>query len=125
MSEEALIQLWNAKRTQIIVSQIGPTAVLIAVFVLSAIMTSSPGWPTAAQYLTVGVAAATGLLAFTSQYAAIREGQAVAQDLGKLENGSALAKTIAASGPYLSLMRVLISVLSVVIFALVVWAILL
>jgi hypothetical protein len=124
MDEKLLLQLWNEKRTQIIFAQLGPTAVLIAVFVLAAQGTFADA-SDAARYLAVGVAAVTGVLAVISQYAAIREGQAAAQDLGKIKKASALAKTIAGSSSYLSLMRVLVTLLSIVVFALVIWAVLL
>jgi len=124
MDEKSLLQLWNEKRTQIIFAQLGPTAVLIAVFVLAAQGTFADA-SDAARYLAVGVAAVTGVLAVISQYAAIREGQAAAQDLGKIKKASALAKTIAGSSSYLSLMLVVVTLLSIVVFALVIWAVLL
>jgi len=124
MDEKSLLQLWNEKRTQIIFAQLGPTAVLIAVFVLAAQGTFADAGD-AARYLAVGVAAVTGVLAVISQYAAIREGQAAAQDLGKIKKASALAKTIAGSSSYLSLMLVVVTLLSIVVFALVIWAVLL
>jgi hypothetical protein len=124
MDERTLLKLWNQKRTQIIFAQLGPTAVLIALFVIAAQGTFADATD-AARYLAVGVAAVTGFLAVISQYAAIREGQALVADLGKVQNPSALAKTIADSGSYLSLMRVAVTGLSIVIFALVIWAVLL
>lgn len=124
MDEKNLLQLWNEKRTQIIFAQLGPTAVLIAVFVVAAQGTFADA-SDAARYLAVGVAAVTGLLAIISQYAAIREGQALVEDLGRVEEPSALARTIAGSGSYLSLMKAVVTVLSIVIFALVIWAVLL
>jgi hypothetical protein len=124
MDEKSLLQLWNEKRTQIIFAQLGPTAVLIAVFVLAAQGTFADA-SDAARYLAVGVAAVTGVLAVISQYAAIREGQAAAQDLSKIKKASALAKTIAGSSSYLSLMLVVVTLLSIVVFALVIWAVLL
>jgi hypothetical protein len=124
MDEKSLLQLWNEKRTQIIFAQLGPTAVLIAVFVLAAQGTFADA-SDAARYLAVGVAAVTGVLAVISQYAAIREGQAAAQDLGKIKKASALAKTIAGSSSYLSLMLVVVTLLSIGVFALVIWAVLL
>lgn len=124
MDEKSLLHLWNEKRTQIIFAQLGPTAVLIAVFVLAAQGTFDNAGEHN-RYLAVGVTAVTGILAVISQYAAIREGQAAAEDLSKVANSSALAKTIAGSSSYLSLMRVLVTVLSIVIFVLVIWAVLL
>jgi len=71
MSEEELLELWNAKRSQIINAQIAPTLMLIAVFVLAA-FGKFENATDATQYLTIGVAAATGILSIISQYAAIR-----------------------------------------------------
>lgn len=124
MDETSLLHLWNEKRTQIVLAQLGPTAVLIAIVVLAAQGTFADAGDSA-RFLAVGVAAITGILAVISQYAAIREGQAVAEDLGQISDASALAKAIAGSSGYLSLMRVVVTVLSIVTFALVVWAILL
>lgn len=124
MDEKALLQLWNNKRSQIIFAQLGPTVVLIALFVITAQGTFVDA-SDAARYLAVGVAVVTGVLAVISQYAAIREGQALVEDLSKVKSPSALAKTIASSGTYLSLMKLIVLGLSIVVFALVIWAVLL
>lgn len=91
MDEKGFLELWNTKRTQVISAQMGPTLMLIGVFVLAAFgkfETASDG----AKYLTVGVAAATGVLAIISQYATIREAEALILDLKKLEKPSQLAQ---------------------------------
>ena len=62
MDEKGLLELWNTKRSQVINAQIAPTLMLIGVFVVAAFgkfETASDG----AKYLTIGVAAATGILA--------------------------------------------------------------
>jgi hypothetical protein len=46
------------------------------------------------KYLAIGVAAGTGILARTTQYAAIREGQALLVDLKSVTKPSALGKKI-------------------------------
>ena len=66
MDEKGLLELWNTKRTQIINAQIAPTLLLIGVFVLAA-FGKFDGASDGANYLTVGVAAATGILAIISQ----------------------------------------------------------
>ena len=76
MDEKALLKLWNEKRMQIIIAQIAPALVLIAVFVLAAQGTFATA-SDAAGYLTIAVAAVTGFLAIVSQYAAIREAEAL------------------------------------------------
>jgi len=123
MDEKGLLELWNAKRTQIINAQIAPTLLLIGVFVLAAFgkfESASDG----AKYLTVGVAAATGILAIISQYAAVREAEALLVDLKKIQKPSALATKIAESRSLLSLSAIAMVGLGTGVFALVVWAVL-
>ncbi len=96
MDEKYLIDHWTKLRTQIISSQMAPALVLIGVFVTAAFgkfETASD----AAKYLTLGVAAVTGILATISQYAAVREGEALLTDLAKVSNPSALGQKIALS----------------------------
>jgi len=123
MDEKDLIQQWNKMRTQIIHAQVAPALVLIAITVLSAMHVFHNG-PEAAKYLAIGVAAATGILAIISQYAAVREGEALLLDLKKVSNPSALTKKIADSRGLLSLSAIAVVGLGVGIFALVVWAVL-
>ena len=123
MDEKSLIQQWNKMRVQIIQAQVAPALVLIAISVLSTLglfMDASNG----AKYLAIGVAAATGILATISQYAAVREGEALIVDLRKIEGRSAIADKIADSRGLLSLSAIAIVGLDIAIFALVVWAVL-
>ena len=123
MDEKNLIDLWNTKRTQIISAQMAPSLMLIGVFVLAA-FGKFDGASDATKYLTIGVAAATGILAIISQYAAIREGEALLVDLKRLKSSSELAKKVAESRSLLSLSAIAIVGLGIAIFALVVWAVL-
>jgi len=123
MEEDDFLELWNTKRSQIIHAQIAPTLMLIGVFVVAAFgkfETATDG----AKFLTIGVAAATGILAIISQYAAIREAEVLLIDLKRIENSSELAKRIAQSRGLLSLSAIAIVGLGIAIFALVVWAVL-
>ena len=74
MDEKGLLDLWNTKRSQVINAQIAPTLMLIGVFVLAALGVFENATD-GAKYLTLGVAAATGILAIISQYATIREAE--------------------------------------------------
>ena len=123
MDEKNLIDLWNTKRTQIISAQMAPSLMLIGVFVLAA-FGKFEGASDATKYLTIGVAAATGILAIISQYAAIREAEALLVDLKRLKSSSELTKKVAESRSLLSLSAIAIVGLGVAIFALVVWAVL-
>jgi hypothetical protein len=123
MNELALLKLWNQKRNSVISAQMAPTLVLIAVSVLAAFGefdNASEG----AKFLTIGVAAATGILAMISQYAAIREAEALLVDLKRLKSDSALVAKVADSRGLLSLSAIAIVGLGLAIFALVLWAVL-
>ena len=123
MEENSLIKLWNQLRLQIIQAQVAPALVLIAIVALAAIgsfETANDG----AKYLAIGVAAVTVILAIISQYAAVREGEALIVDLRKMEKKSALAEKIAESRGLVSLSAIAIVGFGIAIFALVVWAVL-
>ena len=123
MNEKALLELWNEKRAQIITAQMAPTLVLIAILVLSALGYFADA-SDSAKVLAIGVAAATGILAVISQYAAIREAKALITDVNKLDKPSALAKKVGESDVFLVLTAIAIVALSLAIFALVVWTVL-
>ena len=123
MNEKDLLELWNTKRSQIINAQIAPTLMLIAVFVLAAFGKFATATD-ATKYLTIGVAAATGILAIISQYAAIREADSLISDLKKVNKPTKLSKKIADSGELLQLSAVAVVGLGLAVFALVVWAVL-
>jgi hypothetical protein len=123
MDEKDFIKLWNKMRTQIIHAQIAPALVLIAVFVLAA-FGKFDGASDAAKFLALGVIAVTGILATISQYAAVREGEALLLDLRKVENPSNLGAKIADSRGLLSLSAIALIGFDLAVFALVVWAVL-
>jgi aldehyde:ferredoxin oxidoreductase len=123
MDEKGLLELWNTKRSQIINAQIAPTLMLTGVFVLAALGVFENATD-AAKYLTIGVAAATGILAIISQYATIREAEVLLIDLKRIEKASELSKRISDSRGFLSLSATAMVGLGIGVFALVVWAVL-
>jgi aldehyde:ferredoxin oxidoreductase len=123
MDEKSLLELWNTKRSQVINAQIAPTLMLVGVFVLAAYGKFETATD-AAKYLTIGVAAATGILAIISQYATIREAEILLVDLKRIEKPSELSKKIANSRGLLSLSAIAMVGLGIAVFALVVWAVL-
>ena len=120
MDQKELLALWNAKRQQIITAQMSPAFVLIAVFVTAAFGKFETASDSVC-YLTVGVAGVTGILAVITQYATIREAEALLLDLNKVENKTALTQKIADSRSFLSLTAIALVLFSIAIFALVVW----
>jgi hypothetical protein len=123
MEEKSLVKQWNKLRVQIIQAQVAPALVLIAIVVLAAIGSFKDATD-GAKYLALGVAAVTGILATISQYAAVREGEALIVDMRKIENPSALTAKIADSRGLVSLSAIAIIGFDIAIFALVVWAVL-
>ena len=123
MKAQDLIYQWNQMRSQIIQAQVAPALVLIGIFVLAAIGAFENATD-GAKYLTIGVAAATGILAIISQYAAVREGEALIIDIRAASEQNALTKKIADSRGLLSLSAIAIVGIGIATFALVVWAVL-
>ena len=123
MDEKGLLELWNTKRTQIINAQKAPNFMLIGIFVLAAFGKFADA-SDATKYLVIGVAAVTGILAIISQYATIREAEALLVDLNRIEKPSELTKKIASSRHLLSLTAIAIVGLGLAVFALVTWAVL-
>lgn len=123
MDEESLLEQWNDMRSQIIQSQVAPALVLIGIAVLATLDLFKDA-PDSAKYLVLGLAAITGILATISQYAAVREGEALLLDLKNLEKPSALSAKIADSRGLLSLSAITIVLFDIAMFALVVWAVL-
>ena len=123
MDEKGLLELWNTKRTQVINAQKAPNFMLIGIFVLAAFGKFDTATD-ATKYLVVGVAAVTGILAIISQYATIREAEALLVDLNRIAKPSELTKKIAASRHLLSLTAIAIVGLGLAVFALVTWAVL-
>ena len=123
MDEKGLLELWNTKRTQVINAQKAPNFMLIGIFVLAAFGKFDTA-SDATKYLVLGVAAATGILAIISQYATIREAEALLVDLTRIAKPSELSKKIAASRHLLSLTAIAIVGLGLAVFALVTWAVL-
>ena len=122
MDEKNLLDLWNTKRTQIIKAQMAPNLMLIGIFVLAA-FGKFDGATDGAKYLTIGVAATTGILSMITQYATIREAEALMIDLNRLDKPSEIAKKVAQSRGLLSLSAIAIVGLGIAVFALVVWAV--
>ena len=123
MDEKTLIKQWNVLRAQIIQAQVAPALVLIGVMVLATAGFFESA-SDSAKFLALGVAAVTGILATISQYAAVREGEALLVDLGKVDKPSALSRKIVGSRGLISLSAIAIIAFDIAIFALVVWAVL-
>jgi hypothetical protein len=123
MDEVTMLKLWNQKRKAVISAQMAPTLMLIGVLVVAG-FGKFDGATTEVKYLAIGLAGATGILAIISQYAAIREAEALLIDMKRLKDQSELTKKIADSRGLLSLSAIAIVCIGVAVFALVIFAVL-
>lgn len=123
MDEVTLLKLWNQMRNSVIRAQMAPALVLIGIAVTAA-FGKFDGASDGAKFLAIGIAAVTGILAIISQYAAIREAEALLVDLNRLKSKSALTQKVAESRGLLSLSAIATVGLGLVTFALVIWAVL-
>ena len=115
MNEKDLISLWNEKRSQIIAAQMQPALVLIAAFVLSTLGYFDKATDSA-KYFALVVIAITGILTTVNQYAAIREGESICEELSKVAKTGPLAKKIAGSKNFVSLTGAVIVVADIAVF---------
>lgn len=111
MSEKDLVELWNAKRSQLTRAQFSSVvalSVLTALALLGNIETSSME----AKSFAAIFLASVGALSVLTQFAIIREAKAVVAELSKLDNLGAVATVISKSDRYLALTQILMIVLS-------------
>ena len=111
MNEKDLIELWNEKRRQIISAQM-PSVVALAVITVMAMLGYFAGEYTYGKSFAALFLVSVGALSVVKQLAVIREGQMIVKDLQAVDNPSALATKIAASGSYLVYTRALMIVFS-------------
>ncbi len=102
MDEKALLELWSKSRSQVISAQLAPSIVLVSILALASFgqfeMASSE-----VQYLAIFIAVSSGILSIISQFAAIREAEALVRELKMIASPTLLGKKVAESGFLLSL----------------------
>ena len=119
MSEKELLELWVKFRNQLIFAQFAPTFLLITTVGLVPQIKAAGNLTIQA---TVGILLASGILGALAEFQAAHEAQKVAKDLAKLENPSALSKTIAKSAIWLHVAKFLTPTIFVGIFVFLVLA---
>ena len=111
VNEKDLIELWNEKRRQIISAQM-PSVVALAVITVMAMLGYFDGDYTYGKSFAALCLVSVGALSIVNQLAVIRAGQMIVEDLQAVDNPSALATKIAASGSYLVYTRALMIIFS-------------
>jgi len=97
VNEKDLIELWNDKRRQIISAQM-PSVIALAVITVMAMLGYFDGDYNYGISFAALFLVSVGALSIVNQLAVIREGQMIIKDLQAVDNPSALATRIAASG---------------------------
>lgn len=112
MTENELISLWNDKRRQLISAQMHSVITLAVITVLAVMgyFENASDYAKLFALLTLGTIGALGIL---TQFAIIRESKVLVEDLSKHSNLSGIGQSIAASGQYLNLTRVIMIAFSV------------
>jgi uncharacterized iron-regulated membrane protein len=112
VNEEKLVTLWNDKRRQLIQAQLHSVIGLSVLTVLAVMGYFSMASITVAIFALLFILTVGGL-GLLSQFAVIREAKSVVAELSTHDSAGAVAKTIAASGRYLGLTQVLMTVFSI------------
>ncbi len=120
MNEVALIGHWNELRKTIIRAQM--VSVVMLGVVLALVATGQfTNASVEVKIFAIVILATTGVLSLINQFAVLREGSAIVQDLTDMQ--SATAKTVAASGNFMKLTQFAMAASAVAIFILFIVAI--
>jgi hypothetical protein len=114
MTERDLLELWLKTRTQLVVSQLAPTFLLITTVGLVGTIRELGIYVSLA---AAGILLASGILGALVQFSASTEGQAIAKDLEKLSSKSLLATKVISLGPWLNVSKYLTPAIFTAIFA--------
>jgi hypothetical protein len=113
VNEHDLVTTWGKLRTQLIVSQLAPTFLLITTVGLVPAIRSAGDL---AVWATIGILLASGILGALVQFSAASEAQAVSADLTKSAKHSKLVKAIAVSARGLDIAKFVTPTIFVAIF---------
>lgn len=114
MTEKDLLELWLKTRTQLVISQLAPTFLLITTVGLVGTIRELGLYVSLA---AAGILLASGILGALVQYSASAEGQAIAKDLKELPAKSLVASRVISLGPWLNVSKFLTPAIFTGIFA--------
>jgi len=115
MTERELIDLWNKARLHIVISQLGPTFLLITTVGL---MTFGLGETSdAVRWAALGILLASGILGALVQFSSASDAIAIAQDLSEMGAGSSVARRIISFAPWMNVVRFVTPTIFILIFA--------
>ena len=114
MTEKDLLELWLRTRTQLVVSQLAPTFLLITTVGLVGTIRELGLYVSLA---AAGILLASGILGALVQYSASAEGQAIALDLKNMPSKSVVASRVISLGPWLNVSKFVTPAIFSAIFA--------
>jgi hypothetical protein len=114
MTEKDLLELWLRTRSQLVISQLAPTFLLITTVGLVGTIRELGLYVSLA---AAGILLASGILGALVQYSASAEGQAIAQDLKELPAKSLVASRVVSLGPWLNVSKYVTPAIFSAIFA--------
>ena len=114
MTEKDLLELWLRTRTQLVVSQLAPTFLLITTVGLVGTIRELGLYVSLA---AAGILLASGILGALVQYSASAEGQAIAKDLKNMPSRSLVASRVVSLGPWLNVSKFVTPAIFSAIFA--------
>lgn len=114
MSESELLTHWATARWHIIVSQVAPTVLLIALIGFAALGLS--GTPVSVRIAAAGVLLASGILGALAQISAANEARAIIEDLRLIDAPSALGRRVVSSAPWINVVRLVTPAIFVVVY---------
>ena len=114
MTEHELIALWTKARWHIIISQLAPTFLLTALVGFLAL--GLEGTELTVRVAAAGILLASGILGALVQISAANEGLSIIDDLRALDTTSALTRRIAASAPWINVVRIVTPAIFIVVY---------
>lgn len=114
MSERELIDLWNKARLHIVISQLGPTFLLITTVGLMTFGLADT--PQAIRWATAGILLASGILGALVQFSSASDAIAIAKDLSAQGAQSQIAQRIIAFAPWMNVVRFVTPTIFILIF---------
>ena len=113
MNEKELLNLWAKFRNQLIFAQLAPTFLLITTVGLVPEIRAAGSFVV---FATIGILLASGILGALAEFSAADEAQAVAKDLAKIADPSALTQKIVKNALWLHVAKYLTPAIFIGIF---------
>jgi hypothetical protein len=120
VNEKDLLGLWSTARLHIIVSQLAPTF-LLTVTITALALEGGYGSSVAVRIAAAGILLASGILGSIAQYTTASEAQAIAADLGQIENPSHVVRQILQTAWWTTIVKFVTPAIFTVIYLAILW----